>query len=385
MNKITKAMMGVVVAGLLASVQNPVQAATHPTKQITVTKRTHIYDLDSGSIVHIVGYSDTYAKGKKVYILGFKKIHGKRFAKLTDGTSAIPVANTNYRNKKLNYKTEYSDPSDIVKKTPRKKKTSKKVVYKENHIVLPSTYTMKNFEKGYDYHGIWFYKIAGKQGVKMNKFTPESKADNVKVDPDHLTASQQKELSLFAMRLINDARTQLKIAPLRYTERAQKLANDVAKEYEKDDFSFGVYKANATPEEIISNHDVPALIRAAAENGLHISQNTIENGATMSEDPETLTDMKRQIFNSIRDMIMGKNDTYIEFGHANGLLDANIVYTYYDEDGQGITDPEQQAKADEVANKEFAMSFSAPKDGGWNDYHFISFNKYCEDNVPRPW
>lgn len=71
------------------------------------------------------------------------------------------------------------------------------------------------------------------------------------------------------------------------------MANDVAKEYEKDDFSFGVYKANATPEEIISNHDVPALIRAAAENGLHISQNTIENGATMSEDPETLTDMKR--------------------------------------------------------------------------------------------
>lgn len=120
MNKITKAMMGVVVAGLLASVQNPVQAATHPTKQITVTKRTHIYDLDSGSIVHIVGYSDTYAKGKKVYILGFQKIHGKRFAKLTDGTSAIPVANTNYRNKKLNYKAKYSDPSDVVKKTPKK-------------------------------------------------------------------------------------------------------------------------------------------------------------------------------------------------------------------------------------------------------------------------
>lgn len=389
MNKITKAMMGVVVAGLLASVQNPVQAASHPTKRITVTKRTHIYDSDSGSIVHIVGYSDTYAKGKKVYILGFKKIHGKRFAKLTDGISAIPVANTNYRNKKLNYKAKYSDPSDVVKKTPKKKRHSKKVVYKEDHIILPDAYTIENLVKGQDDPG-WFYKKAGKEGLKINNFTPESKADNVKVDPSHLTADQQKELSLYAMRLINDVRTKLGVVPYRYTQKAQDLANDVAKEYKKDNFSMGVYSDNIdSAEEVYSNHDVPALIRAAKKYGLNIDQNTIESGYTTTEEPHTLTDMKREIYEGLLSLFMGKDkantEDWIEFLHANGLTDATSVHIYYDEDGQNITDPEQKAKADDVANKEFAMSYSTPDDGAWNDYHFIHFNKYSNSGVPRPW
>ena len=53
------------------------------------------------------------------------------------------------------------------------------------------------------------------------------------------------------MRIINEARTKLNIAPLKYTEKAQNMANDVAEEYVKDGFSFGVYpRANMTLDEL---------------------------------------------------------------------------------------------------------------------------------------
>lgn len=387
MNRIVKIMLGTIASvGFLASVQTPVQAASQPTKQIRIIKRAHLYDAESGTPVHVVGYSDTIAKGKKRYILGFKKIHGKRFALLTDSVAAILVANTNYRNRKLNYKAEYSDPRDIVAKKTSKKKHSKKVVYKEDHIILPDSYTVANLERGQEEPG-WFYKKAGKEGLKLNKFTPESKADNVKVDPSKLTPDQQKELSLYAMRLLNEVRTKLEIAPFRYTEKAQNMANDIAKEYVKDDFSFAVYPSgDLSPEEQYSHHDVPALKRVAKKYGLNIDQNTIENGYSTTEDPETLTDMKREIYEGLLSFIMGKEKTenWIEFMHASGILDTGSIYMYYDENGTTITDPDQKAKADDVANKEFAVSFSKA-DGGWNDYHFISFNKYSDKDVPRPW
>ena len=43
------------------------------------------------------------------------------------------------------------------------------------------------------------------------------------------------------MRIINEARTKLNIVPLKYTEKDQNMANDVAEEYVKDGFSFSVY------------------------------------------------------------------------------------------------------------------------------------------------
>ena len=152
----------------------------------------------------------------------------------------------------------------------------------------------------------------------------------------------------------------------------------------------GVYSDNIdSAEEAYSNHDVPALIRAAKKYGLNIDQNTIESGYATTEEPHTLTDMKREIYEGLLSLFMGKDkantEDWIEFLHANGLTDATSVHIYYDEDGQHITDPEQKAKADDVANKEFAMSYSTPDDGAWNNYHFIHFNKYSNSGVPRPW
>lgn len=381
--KFLKTLLSLLIAGCtLGGIQNnQIQATTRKTKKVTVTKKAHYYEIN-------YGIRDSYSipKGKKIYIIGFKKIDGKKYAVLGGGQVGILVANTNYRNKKLNYKAKYYDPTDKdLSKTYKHPK--KKIVYKEDHIVLPENYTVPNLDKGLRDDPMWFYKKAGKQGVKINKFTPESKADDVKVNPSKLTPEQQKELSLFAMRLINEARNQLEIAPLKYTEKAQNMANEVAKQYVKDGFSFGVYpREDMTPEEKLSNHDVPALKRAAQKYGLHISQNTIENGYSTMREPSTLTDMKQDIYNGIVCMLMGKNEGCIEFGHANGLLDADDVYDFYDDYGTGttITDPKQKAKADEIASKEFAVSYSTSDDGAWNDYHFIAFNKYSDSDVPRP-
>ena len=176
-------MMGGTFGGVMS---NQVQATTKRAKKITVTKKAMFYDPSDGENYH----AGHLSKGTKTYIIGFNKIRGKRFALFAGNATCILVANTNYRNKKLNYKVRYYDPT--YQKTPVYKKPKKKaIVYKEDHIVLPEGYTVSNLAKG-QYKPKWFYDKVGKKGMKINKFTPESKADNQEVDPSHLTLDQQK-------------------------------------------------------------------------------------------------------------------------------------------------------------------------------------------------
>lgn len=157
-----------------------------------------------------------------------------------------------------------------------------------------------------------------------------------------MTPSEQRELSTFALRLLNEARRQMGTSQWSYNSHIQALANSVAVEYRKDNAGL--------------SHDVSAIERAFAENGITIYGNEcedLEGSDYQNYAPYTITSLKHFIYYSMTDMMFGAGTKthVIELFHAQDLL------------------------TDEHGHDQFAASFN---NNYWEDIkqinvHFISW------------
>lgn len=181
---------------------------------------------------------------------------------------------------------------------------------------MPSGYTLSRMNN-YPYTPASFEK-AVISGYKLNPYKETQSNDKyTKVDPEHLTNWEQKELSQYALDLINQARKQIGTNQWTYTSRMQSIANDVAKEYDVDNAGI--------------SHDVPAIKRAFAKHGITLRSNTVEDLSsdyTQYYNPMTMDSLKQLIHSGICDMIFGGgSDTHIrEMGHARDLLNEKFYH-----------------------------------------------------------
>ena len=207
---------------------------------------------------------------------------------------------------------------------------------------MPAGYTQKAMND-YPYTPESFEK-AVISGYKLNPYQETNSNDKyTKVDPENLSASQQSELSNYALDLINQARSQIGTGRWEYSTKMQNIANDVAKEYDADNAGI--------------DHDVPAIKRAFAKHGITLNDNVVEDLSsdyTQYYNPMTMDSLKQLIHSGVSDMIFGGgSDTHIrEMGHARDLLN------------------------DKYYHKDFAVSFSINQAmyGECINVHFICWD-----------
>ena len=212
------------------------------------------------------------------------------------------------------------------------------------------------------------------------------------VDPRNLTTDQQSEINNFAIRLINQARQLVKnngatpilndngtvgvsIVPNQLTSasvtpRIQKLANDIATEYQNNNESIASPNSepytdpktgNTTPT---NGHYVAGIVRACRANGLDFDNNYVESEGggyvytvNSYKGHITMDNLKEQVYQDITNMIYaggighvsssqgeyGKGDG-AEYGHAQAIIGV----------GEGYMSTH--------SNTEFALSFSTVPD-----------------------
>ncbi len=210
-----------------------------------------------------------------------------------------------------------------------------------NSITLPEGYTLSALQEAQNDPSS--FEAVAEKGREENKFTPESFADDQEeVDVSNLTSDQIEELSDFALRLINQAREQFRRSDWEYSDRVQKLANDVATEY-VDNGKSGW-----------EGHYVDGIVRAAQKNGLNITMNEIEDiSSTYGYPSSTMTDLKKLVYNGITGFLFSDYNSP-EYNHAADILSGHID-SYWN--GQS-------------ENAEFAIAFTKVND--IVTVHFIS-------------
>lgn len=151
-----------------------------------------------------------------------------------------------------------------------------------------------------------------------NQFKRESKADdNEQVDPKNLTPAQQRELSNYTLRIINNARKQLGLPAWTYGLNTQSLANDIAADYDAHG------RSNR------QGHYVEGIVREANKHGLKIDQNSIEDMYAFNaplDKPMTMTEVKKALYDNLKGMLLGNvcnPGSEPEYRHANNFLDDN--------------------------------------------------------------
>lgn len=140
-----------------------------------------------------------------------------------------------------------------------------------------------------------------------------SKKDlNTKVDINNLDYETRKELSLFAADLINQLRKQFGTDPVKVTEDAIRIANEVAR-ISKEEYG----------------HDFDALSKVGEkDNGLLLG----ELAGFSDDETTTVADLKRRIYDDILSMLF--DDSHAKWGHANSLSgvlpeNPNVGYMQY--------------------------------------------------------
>ena len=144
-------------------------------------------------------------------------------------------------------------------------------------------------------------------------YPKSSKKDlNTKVDINNPDYETRKELSLFAADLINQLRKQFGTDPVKVTEDAIRIANEVARNSKEE---YG--------------HDFDALSKVGEkDNGLLLG----ELAGFSDDETTTVADLKRRIYDDILSMLF--DDSHAKWGHANslsGVLPAspNVGYMQY--------------------------------------------------------
>ncbi|MFA1315678.1 SEC10/PgrA surface exclusion domain-containing protein [Streptococcus dysgalactiae] len=163
-----------------------------------------------------------------------------------------------------------------------------------------------------------------------NNFTfVTNPGDEQTVDVDNLTDDQLTDLSNYAASLINQVRDQARKAGVNLTvgntfvtKGAVQFAKDVAQNYRNDNW-----------DTVKDAHDVKAINRAAADNGLKaVSNENAYEDAGMSRSSTfinrtfTMEDLKRSIFEVIGGMI--SKDVNSNWKHTESLVGTGVSGEY---------------------------------------------------------
>ncbi|MDO5365685.1 MAG: SEC10/PgrA surface exclusion domain-containing protein, partial [Streptococcus dysgalactiae] len=153
--------------------------------------------------------------------------------------------------------------------------------------------------------------------------------DEQTVDIDNLTNEQLTDLSHYTASMINQVRNQarkagvpVKVGNVIVTEGAVKFAKDVAQNYRNDNWNT-----------IKDAHDIAAINKAAADNGLKVApnQNAYEDAgmsqsSTFMNRTFTMEDLKRRILEIIGGMI--SKDANSDWKHTESLVGTGVSGEY---------------------------------------------------------
>ena len=146
-------------------------------------------------------------------------------------------------------------------------------------------------------HGYVGWDGSGVYNYLNSAFNSKAKDVNTPVDVNHLTKEQNKEITLFAVDLINKIRARFGTTPLVVTEDMIRIADEAT-------------KASKVPD----NHDMNALDKVTEANGL---QGYSEDISFDFDTPKTMDQLKRAIYQGI--ILMMFNDSDSGQGHSLNL------------------------------------------------------------------
>ncbi len=152
-----------------------------------------------------------------------------------------------------------------------------------------------------------------KEGIKMNMNSYRN-SDSREVDLTNITPEQARELTDFTLNTINHVRKQMGLKPYMYSERTQKIANNIAKNYVKDNRdTTGGHDCVAITDAMRQDHALDSITKSVSnpvENmgGWYIDTNTV-NG---DKNHETMGSIKEKLYFSIEQMLFG--------GYTNGIV-----------------------------------------------------------------
>ena len=181
--------------------------------------------------------------------------------------------------------------------------------YSKNYVKLPAGYLEAVKNANWEKTSVPDSLII--KGTEENIFHSESKADDeMKIDSANLTPDQAYEINNFALRLINNVRTENGQKPWYYSNRSYAIAKRVAYLYEQDHMGLSTW------------HDNKALNEVDREAGIHTAELMGGDNVNYKEDYlNTMTDLKRAVYSDVVSMLFST----VELRHAQIMLTYNSI------------------------------------------------------------
>ncbi|TMT01330.1 SEC10/PgrA surface exclusion domain-containing protein [Apilactobacillus kunkeei] len=201
----------------------------------------------------------------------------------------------------------------------------------KNVIKLPKGYTNAALKKAASEKSIGNYKLQvamgkiGLKGLAMNSFTPSKKDLSRNVNLNKMTYSQRKELTKFALSILNPAIKQAKGIQYKSSKNTIAVAQTFADVYSKDNW-------NNTGKK--TGHDLRT--KTVASKKYNISDVAEENYSDNPSFALTSTKIKKRVvsmaalkhavYNSIALQLFEDGPSY--WGHATALMNLDIHKKY---------------------------------------------------------
>lgn len=206
------------------------------------------------------------------------------------------------------------------------------------------SYMQQNNINGWDFidkanEGVWLNipnetdpqnVTGGVAGLNYNDKTNQiegfnSKADDYKIDPTHLTNSQMTEINVFAIKIINELREEAGLTPLKLTQAVINNAAKVAETYNEDNWSVGSRKEAPYHDEDamfaggFSEEDAaPDRVSQSTLQGIDKFNNFTKDVSHLSTD-FTMNNLKTMVASNIIGWI------FMSDGHGQAIMDPNAI------------------------------------------------------------
>ena len=223
-----------------------------------------------------------------------------------DAKAASDTADKKFANKKAEVKKLRSKLHDLE-------------INSQNKIVIPNIDYYKSMLKDYiNQRALTSDQINYLNSArKQVNYISSDKDKKITVDLKNLTDDQIKDLSLFALSLTNEIRSQFGFEPAVVTNGGIEVAKELAQKYEED------FK-NTIP----AWHDDVAIKKVVNEHRIRLGEAMAPKYVSSSQ--TNMDNLKRDVFNMFRDMVFSKGNgidekggqAHYELGHAMIVIGA---------------------------------------------------------------
>lgn len=223
-----------------------------------------------------------------------------------DAKAASDTADKKFANKKAEVKKLRSKLHDLE-------------INSQNKIVIPNIDYYKSMLKDYiNQRALTSDQINYLNSArKQVNYISSDKDKKITVDLKNLTDDQIKDLSLFALSLTNEIRSQFGFEPAVVTNGGIEVAKELAQKYEEDfKNTIPAWHDDVAIKKVVNEHRI-GLGEAMAPKYVSSSQTNMDN-------------LKRDVFNMFRDMVFSKGNgidekggqAHYELGHAMIVIGA---------------------------------------------------------------